>query len=513
MTQFMDGDFPHDFNCFPGAFSSDPSQQTLIGGRGVTIWGPLTNDIYLPANGGTSSLLRFTGTKPRCYLGSDNCLVTFTLHTEQSSANTPEVIMRLYNLSDYSATQSTCYHSTEAGHDVTSTIDIVPGNFVGFYNDTGPNALYFINNSNVDVWVKGLQIVRVYYITYLDQQGPSCSPDQTQTGDYDFTTRTDYACNPEGCGGASYTGFNYDNHVGAILQPGTNGYQWTWTNPPGTFNGYNTYEGPLHCLINFNNVNLCDSNGNDLDSTLVDVPFWVRINTSNWVTLYQCKLANKHLGHSFDLATYPYLKDFYNDNPGATNTLYLYVPNNPNPNANLHLNDGGDGRINLYRVYKTKSICLPPCGSCQVACQDCQGSCQSCQSGEGCPFCYGCLVCESVCELCQDTCQLACQTGCEVSCQSGCEVCTVGCEVSCEVCQTCVGCQQIQNCPPGWYTCQGCETCQPCNSCNSTCQISCQACEICQGGCQVCVSCQQLQNCPPGWYTCQGCETCQPGYT
>jgi hypothetical protein len=60
------------------------------------------------------------------------------------------------------------------------------------------------------------------------------------------------------------------------------------------------------------------------------------------------------MAHSIDLATHPYLKDFFNDTPGGSNTLYFKIINNPG--INLKLVDGG-GYINVYRYYKTKPCC------------------------------------------------------------------------------------------------------------------------------------------------------------
>lgn len=187
-----------------------------------------------------------------------------------------------------------------------------------------------------------------------------------------FATRYDYACNDEKCGRASYTGYYYDNHVGRILHPDYSypnnnyTYQWQWTNPDATFDGYNTYLGRLHCLFNLDNVTLCDNNGSEHDADTIDVPFCLKINDSAWVTYYHCKTGNLTMAHGVDLATHSYLKDYYDDNPGGSNTLTLLIPNNPNPGYNLHLNDGGDGRVNLYRFYQTKTMCQP---SCQTGCQ------------------------------------------------------------------------------------------------------------------------------------------------
>jgi hypothetical protein len=526
MTTFMDGIFPQDYNCFPGAFSTDPiHQETVAGGRAVTIWGPV-DDIYLPANGGVTGLLRFTPTKPSCYSRSDNCLVTFRIHTTQSSSSTVKVTMRVYNLQDYSAAESICNHSTEAWDDCTETIDIVPGNFDGIYNDTGPNALHFTNNSDVNVWIQGLQIVRVYEMYNLYSQN-DCSPDQTQSADYDFTERNDYACNPEGCGGVSYTAFNYDNHIAnRILFRATN-YEWEWTNPPATFHGYNTYEDRLHTLFNFNNLHLCDDQGQDCDADTADVPFWLKINNSAWKTCYMCKNTLDGTAHSLDLATDTDLKDYYDDSPSAYNKLSLYIPDSPDPGVNLRLDDGDGGKVNLYRVYKTKSICAPPCESC-VACQTgCQISCVGCYMGQGCWPCYGfCQTCVGICEFCEsgynwsELCEsgynwpcLICESGydwCEY-CESAynwCALCQYGYSYwPCDICETCYSCNTVcevceESCQ---VSCQECYTsCQPCNNCQTSCQLGCQMCY------ELCYDCQGCNTCQEG---CYACEDCYGAYT
>jgi len=189
--------------------------------------------------------------------------------------------------------------------------------------------------------------------------------------DIDFTTRCEYPCNFDNCGGASYTAFNYDNHFnngtpnGSILHRDNSypdnsyDYTWTWTNPSATYNGYNTYDSPLHCLFNFNNVNLFNGNWPDsnLQALTNDVPFLIKINDSAWVTFYHSKVNLNNLPHGIDLATHNYLKNYYHDGPGQNNTLTLHLPNNPDPGVDLFLHDGNDGRINLYRVYKTKPCC------------------------------------------------------------------------------------------------------------------------------------------------------------
>jgi hypothetical protein len=98
MTTLMDFDFPHDYHCHPAA--SGTSEYPKKGGRGVTIWGPRTTDIHLPATGVPCDPLKFTCTQPQCYIGDDNCNVTFTIHTaawSQQKSIVGDITMELVN--------------------------------------------------------------------------------------------------------------------------------------------------------------------------------------------------------------------------------------------------------------------------------------------------------------------------------------------------------------------------------------------------------------------------------
>ena len=528
-----------DYNCYSGS--------TKKGGRGVTTWGPIDLPSPIAANGGVSPNLAFTPTQPKCYEGKDFCNLTFRIHAESSATNRDigPIKLKLWrsipppiggwelilDSPDY-------FISRTSGHDATLTIDLAP---IPEYDDESLMYFNFTNNDpTVDIRIKELQTVRCYCMKFLFDQA-ACSGDQTQTG-VDFATGHDYPCNYDKCGGMSYTGFTHDNHYfqqivngnqpdGAILEPGTT-YSWQWTNPSATFPGFqgNTnYVAKAHCLFNFNNVSLCDDDGNPVsNATTTEVPFQISLDGTNWFTFYQPQ-NNVHLPHGIDLATHEYLKNYYNDAPGASNTLYLLIPANPDPGVNLFLADGETGLINLYRVYETKPCCptistavtgsgtispsggpfaipeqgktfdMTPSGGgslLDVEIDDVSkgpvdpynvewddinlnlgmegheilaefSTCGSCYACQYCLACYSCYIsCQVGCEICQD-----CQTTCEISCQTACE-----------------------------------QACQSCQTCQTACELSCQ-------DCQVCVTCQTSETCPYGYYTCQGCETCQPGYT
>jgi len=160
---------PHDYNCYANA-TTGAFGTTYPGGRGVTIWGPLTTAVHIP-QGTTSDAFVFTCTKPKFYATKDFCNVTFTIHTNASCSNTAAgpITLELRNFSNNDLLDSSdYYHSKVSGHDCTLTIDIaqVPG-----YVDDGRMFLKFTNNSQVDIWIQGLQIVRGYMMNTLTAQG------------------------------------------------------------------------------------------------------------------------------------------------------------------------------------------------------------------------------------------------------------------------------------------------------------------------------------------------------
>ncbi len=376
-------DCVNDFNCSKnatgGRSGNGASCQTenIVGGMGTTIWGPLTNDLELPPYGTTTVGGFFTCTQPQCYQGGNFCNITYTVHTEQDAQSGRDYVgpITMTFTSALGTGSSHRYHSRLAGHDLTETQDAAQfkdSNQNIIFDDTGPNTLSFTNcDPSVTVWIKGLQIVRGYGMCQLpcdsSQQcnggtcngsGTPCSTNQTQSGSNDLAPRQDYPCNYENCGGMSCTGFFYDNHNGTLLQRGTT-YSWTWTNPNASFGSYNSYAGSSHCLFNLNNVTIPSNQGN---ATTPDIPFQLSLDNTNWKTFYHSRTnagANGesfNMAHGVDLATDSFLSQYYDDRPNYPNTLYLRIPTNPDPGVDLQLNDGADGRINLYRVYRTKNV-------------------------------------------------------------------------------------------------------------------------------------------------------------
>ena len=550
MVLFNDPGRTSDANCSPNS----PTQ----GQKGITIWEhPNPNfSYYLAPYGNPNSTvgpLYFTFTQPRCYYGPTQvCNVTYTMEIDRESSGADVGPIRIKLNGTYLGDH---YHSKRKDHDLTETIDISQeqsnGQWILFnQRDPGtPNYIEFENHDpNVGVYIKGLKIIRVYQMCYLptdeanqcNDNTPGFTPRtckaQVIYGEQpDFAPRADYPCNYQSCGGYSWTDFNYDNHNTRVNHGQT--ISWDWTNPP----AYNNYVGKRSCLFNFNNVVLsANENNND------DVKFSIKVNDSAWVDFWHTKVGAHHMAHSVDLATHPDLSAAggYRDYPNATNHLELRLDSAAS--VDLILCDGCDnqecppcegGKVNLYRVYQTASVCGSPCQTCYSTCYGCQGciACYSCYIAcqEGCE-----VTCETGCEVsCQSGCEISCQTGCQVSCQTGCEVaCQTGCEVACQDCQTgcetiCqTGCQLCEGwCEPGCYACQdcqvncqdcqtgcqvSCQTCQPCENCQTGCQVSCQdacqlACQTCQTGCEtICqTGCQLCEGwCEPGCYACQDCQ-------
>jgi hypothetical protein len=213
-----------DHNCSP--------YSPTLGGKGITIWGP--TDIYLAPSGQPNSSWTgtFTPTRPKCFNGiiypngiTENrtcyCNIKYTIHTTQNSANTdvgPIIqthsstkIGYVYDeqTQQYRTTpestnvscSSDLWHSKIAGHDATLIHDIsqnrdedpnghpvmfelpaAPKKIMWVFDDYGPNTITFTNNSDVEVQLQGLEIVRGYDMGNLmeDLADPSpCSQEVT----------------------------------------------------------------------------------------------------------------------------------------------------------------------------------------------------------------------------------------------------------------------------------------------------------------------------------------------
>jgi hypothetical protein len=523
------------------------------GGKGTTIWGPISFTLGPKGSQTDTKTLHFTATQPQCYQNSSPqkcsaCNLSYTIRTTQDSDN-PVVSLYLYlnGHTSANADPGKRYHSRLANHDLSEVIDLSQsidgfdgsGNPVYSLNDPDLNTLEFVNDDEyVSVTIEDLTVVRIYPMCYLpcdgknactdgmcDGSGP-CGSEQPYSkieNDPLDSTRQDYPCNYKDCGNISYTKFGPDNHVKEISPSPYVNAVWTWTNPPDPC--YN-YVNKKHCFFNLNNVATSGVSEND------DVTFWLRLNydptnhpDSPWVQFYH-PTGNYHIAHGVDLANHPTLSGFYDDSPNGTNTLELYY--DPNADVDLVLCDGCSGscppycqeggNIDIYRTYQTEPVYLTieasvatgggsisPSGIVQV---DYGGNktfnitpntgyliyhVDVMNDGEN-WVSQGAISSYTFINVTNLKHKIrAYFTSCG-TCQT---VCQTACVVSCQ--ETC----QI--------SCQPCETCQPCVTCQDTCQLTCQTgcevacqlpCEFCQMTCQwTCMAACQL--------SCQTCNTCQ----
>jgi hypothetical protein len=520
----------------------DKNDSTMIGGRGVTIWGPISDFQISP---GSSHTLTFNGTHPAGYLVQDASNVYFTYKTTSSKANSADIGPLVVDLNGHNNV-GLFYRSATVNHDVTNCWELANS---GYLNDSGYNTWTFRNlDSNATALITGFKIVRNYgMVNMLNQPCDDDFVEPASNGTID-SWREDYACNWQNCGGLSYTTFNNSgyNNDQRITVPAGQSFSWSFTCPIGD---PATYVGPKSCLFNFNQATMGSPYTQDANYT-------ISLNGSAIATFYQSSVPNHNAFPSIDLCNYP---SHYNDT--GTNTVTVTV----NQGEGLALSLIEQWGVNVYRIYQTKKLghtitassdahsSISPSGSTYVlqtrdqqysmsaasgyaindvitdsinhhgsitsytfpdvvndhtisvtsSCQTgCQTSCQTCYGCQTCIACYSCYIgcmegcevscetgcevnCETGCEVscqscntCQTTCELACQTGCQVSCQTGCEV---SCQ-ECNTCQTCqLGCQDA---------CQvSCQDCQSCNTCQDACQSLCQSCYICQPVCNWCQNC------------------------
>ncbi len=474
----------------------------------------------------------FTPTVPKCYAsrpydaqagtlqrdGRDSCNIVF--NAWPNGDNSGASLRYTLNGIDVGG----CYLSGKAQHGATQGFDLA--NTGTIFSDTIENTLIIQNVSNSTIQVDHFKIYRIYKMCnptllyaelcpYCEGGTILCSgghPSGTH-GDFD-STRVDIPCNCYNRGSLSYSYYHDEHNAGSILTQGGGTLSWTFN-----FNNCSeNWQGKSICLFNVNNVSATTT-----DTTPThDIELALLLNGHTVNNYYLSRIEGEALAPSYDLAQ----SDYYNDT--GTNTVTLEnlgsvdVRVSPNPY----------GGIDVYRMYKSDTLCSSQCQSGQTECPTCECGCETCEGCyvcEACVACYECYVscqegCEVSCEVgcevsCEVGCEVSCEVGCEVSCQVGCEVscqpcqttcessCQVGCEVSCEICNTeCeVSCQGgCQECEAG---CQGCESCVTCQTacevgCQSACQITCQDCQgTCQSGCQACEFCEE--------YGCELCEFCE----
>jgi hypothetical protein len=429
-----------------------------FGGRGITYWA-YPNGTSYTLSPSQSKTITFTCTQPYCYEGKDWCNVHFKA-TPKGSAT--------YNRLSFgvnSAYTQDMYLSGVPNNGLWQTYELanIPNDV---YHDTGMNTIVLTNNSGGTIEIAGFKILRSYamkHYNYTTANGCSYPVNHGSSGSLD--PGADFPCHLTYCGRRSVTSTG-DAVAGSII-PAGGCAEWVFN-----WSSYTSanYESEDVALFNFNQLAATE------DTNQTDVTLNAYLNNSLLTTFYLSKSSNYSAAFpSYDMTT--------NANYHDTQANTVRLVNNSNVPIEFQDTIG----INIYRVYKTESICpSPPCQTCD-SCYSCQGGCQACDSCNA-----ACYACNAPCMMCY-SCYIECQVGCEVECQSGCEVCE-DCEACEAACQQCVGCQDCQSC----YVCQTCESCQPC--------YDCQSCYNCEPLCydfQICYLCQE---------NCYDCETCYVNY-
>ena len=315
------------------------------GGKGVTLWGTsVANNIRLAPEGqpGDGHYWTFTGTHPKRYQGGNACLLSWDLLID---SNSPEADVKVdYYLNkepDLGPKFGTSIHSRIRGHDITEIVDLVPHPDIP-YHDDNHNTLLFKNKSPVRVWINNLRIIRIYGMSSLRTSVFSAKVPRESNGNLD-PTRKDYPCNFESCGGYSFTKFGPDSSWNTIPPASSRG--WMFKNPiPNPYNYVDSYT----CFFNLNNLDI------DNNASGNDVRLGLSVNGSPPAIMYHSKLKDRNVAAGVDLATRHEFSGFFDDRPGAFNVVTL---TNYDPDVSLRLLDGGIGRVDVYRVYRTTPLC------------------------------------------------------------------------------------------------------------------------------------------------------------
>jgi hypothetical protein len=372
---------PLDCNCTPLHL-----ENVGWGNKGVTIWGAKEEySIHLNAKNGNykdHKIFSFTGTHPNGYGAKGSCNITWKIMLDNDSSQDAITVNQSVNW-DYNSwrrpsgvlNDSLVYsriHSKTKNHDIIETVDIAP---ISYYSDDGtvivgshpdqidhPNESYtftpngvntitFENPNDVGLTISGIRVVRVYALGSMDSSEGEIQRPRDGTLDWqreDFPCLNGY-CDPH----YSFTKFGSWQHNsagGGDILPNSS-KSWRFTNPPSTSpSNYDGIDNRCSCFFNFNNVQFSNDTQGD------DIQYSVLLNDHLIETFYHGK--NKHSigqGASVDLTQY---SDYYHPEPSATNKIAL---RNDDSTLTLRLRDGEDdndpGRVDIYRVYKTRSIC------------------------------------------------------------------------------------------------------------------------------------------------------------
>jgi hypothetical protein len=319
------------------------------GGKGETYYPSPTNASISP-NGGTWTV-GWTATQPECYINVNAELISFdTLLNASTTSDYAAVEMKLNN-----NVMGTVYHSNTQGHDLTTTLDLVPyTNSLGYHylRDPGQNTLVFTNRTNQGVWINNFRVWRIYGMCPPSCQpctGQICSGSTCNPYSYVQSTlsldayRNDCPCSTTDHGGLSTTKFGPTSGQGSTLLPNAT-KSWILNNPPAT-----NYTGPAVNFFNLNNLDVVGTPSSD-------VSFTIKVNNSTagsaMTTQYHSKRANTNISPGVDLVKYT----SYNDNSSASNTVTLTNTSS----ATIVLLDGSDagdpGRVDAYRIYNTTRI-------------------------------------------------------------------------------------------------------------------------------------------------------------
>lgn len=314
------------------------------GGKGVTLWRTgVTENIHLAPEGKQDDgyYLTFTGTHPKGYQGGNACLLSWDLLIDSNSPE-PDVQVDYYlNMEPHLGPKfGTSVHSRIRGHDITEIVDLVPHPTIP-YHDDNHNTILFKNKSPVGVWINNLRIIRIYGMSSLRTSVCSAEVPRGSSGNVD-STRKDNPCNSESCGGYSFTKFGPDSTWNTIPPASSRG--WMFKNPiPNPSN----YVGPYSCFFNLNNL---DINKNASDN---DVRFGLSVNGSPPAIMYHSKLKDRNIAAAVDLTARHEFNGFFDDSPGAFNAVTL---TNYDTDVSLRLLDGGTGKVDVYRVYRTTPL-------------------------------------------------------------------------------------------------------------------------------------------------------------
>ncbi len=361
--------YPHYVNQNYQCDQNLPPSLQHMDGRGVTYWGgePYCNSnsnnnnsgATYTISAGNSQTITFTNTIPRCYTGQGACLVFFKA-TGPSNAS---IIVKTYtNRNQYP--NQTPGPFIVLGNGGWQCIDLA---FSGLYHDAERNTFTFENTGSQSVIISNFQIMRIYAMGAIGCDDQSlcngtgdCGQSGTSTDNYgDYYGRLDYPCNLNvstisgnwgNCGGRSFTFYQNSEFYGmnGIMAP-QDCLKWNYDFGP--YSQYN-YVGPEVCLFNVNGVALTQPNETGSLELYVNGVYATTFYISNYWNNYPGnQLSWNVFSPSYNLVDCAgYIDNGYNE---------ILLKNTSTTGASIYLTDSGG--VNIYRTYKTGSVCtIPP---------------------------------------------------------------------------------------------------------------------------------------------------------